>query len=153
MCIKYAECIFSDKRKKQVSLFGEWESVVPNRFEDFHGIDDSFTNEGTKAMVVSQKKGGYISWSNGHLCFIYIYIYYFLIYIWHVIVCRLYTLIRYIVHILQVTWLRFVSFSFIIQQRSNRHEFGNRELTKPSISGISLSDFEVSIANDHRARL
>lgn len=48
--------------------------MVPNRFEDFHGIDDSFTNEGTKAMVVSQKKGGYISWSNGHLCFIYIYI-------------------------------------------------------------------------------
>lgn len=30
--------------------------MVPNRSEDFHGIDDSFTNEGTKAMVVSQKK-------------------------------------------------------------------------------------------------
>ena len=48
---------------------------MPSRSEDFHGIDDGFTNEGTEAMVVSQKKGGYISWSNGHLCFIYIYMY------------------------------------------------------------------------------
>lgn len=44
-----------------------------------------------------------------------------------------------------------VTFRFVFlhrSQHSNRHE-----LTKPSISGVSLSDFEVSIANDHRARL